>query len=115
MEAHEKWFGVRCLFRHREGTYEERVTIWPASSFEEAIEKAEEEAREYVADIGTTYLDFAQAYGPVMTRDLEEAHSLEAGVEVFSLMRDSDLDPDAYIAAFFATGAERQRPVEGTD
>lgn len=115
MEADEKWFGVRCLFRHREGTYEERVTIWRASSLDEAIEKSEEQAREYMADIGTTYLGFAQAYGPAMTRDHEEATNLEAGVEVFSLMRVSDLEPDEYIDAFFATGTEREQRGEDTD
>lgn len=33
------------------------------------------------------------------------------GVEVFSLMRDSDLASEDYISRFFDTGAEHQRPV----
>jgi len=30
------------------------------------------------------------------------------GAEVFSLLRESDLEPDAYLDAFFDTGTERQ-------
>lgn len=33
------------------------------------------------------------------------------GAEVFSLMRDSDLEPDDYLDAFFSTGNERQGDV----
>ncbi|HMO64910.1 MAG TPA: hypothetical protein PKE47_06765, partial [Verrucomicrobiota bacterium] len=32
------------------------------------------------------------------------------GCEVFSLLRESDLEPRQYLKAFFATGFERQQP-----
>lgn len=63
------WYGVRCVFQHGpadiEGTsYEERVTLWRAASFDEAIESAEQEARQYADDLGdVTYLDLASDVG----------------------------------------------------
>jgi hypothetical protein len=104
------WYGVRCLFQHRpvdaEATsYEERITIWRAGSFDEAIELAEAEATEYAAareDV--TDLGLVQAYG------LSELPG--QGAEVFSLIRDSALAPDDYLDQFFDTGAERQQDVE---
>lgn len=101
------WFGVRCLFRVLEGSFEERVTIWRARSHEEAISMPEAEALEY-ADVleGVEYLDLAQSY---LIGDRPEH-----GSEVFSLVRDSDLSDDDYLDTFFNTGGERQRPVDET-
>jgi hypothetical protein len=107
----QRWFGVRCLFRHGGGHYEERITVWPARTLDDAIQQAEEEAGEYVDGLDCEYVGLAQAYGPVMTRAIDEARSLEAGIEVFSLIRDSELAPRDYIDRFFDTGAERQRDV----
>jgi len=98
------WFGVRCVFHDPEGTYEERVTVWKADMFEEAVLLAESEAKEYAAEIGAEFLGFAQAY--VMPD--EPGH----GSEVFSLLRDSDLDPDEYLDTFFDTGAEREAALD---
>ncbi len=92
------WYAVRCLFKIEPSTYEERITIWLAKSPEEAIDKAEGEAIEY-ADELEEYLGFAQSFH--LFNDPTD------GSEVFSLMRDSDLDPDQYIARFFDTGGER--------
>jgi hypothetical protein len=101
------WFGVRCVFEHEsddaEHSYEERVTLWRAGSFDEAIALAEAEAIEYAATLGRTrYLGLAQAY---VLAD-EPGH----GAEVFSLIRDSELAPDEYLDAFFDTGTEYQQP-----
>lgn len=45
------WYSVRCVFRcrtrRRWRIYEERINVWCAHSFEEAISKAEAEAAEY--------------------------------------------------------------------
>jgi hypothetical protein len=50
------WFAVRCVFRGtKELTlYEERVTLWRADSFEDAIERAEAEADEYTGSRSVT-------------------------------------------------------------
>lgn len=103
------WFGIRCLFRFCDGTYEERVTIWHADDFDAAIQLAENEAAEYATTAGdradaTEYLGLAQAF----EMSQEPGH----GAEVFSLLRDSSLDGDAYVEAFFDTGAERQSAAE---
>jgi len=104
--APERWYGVRCVFRHRgleDGTdrvYEERVTLWSAERFADAIERAEAEAREYAAQVGAKYLGLAQAY---RSDDVPGD-----GAEAFSLMRTSPLKPTRYLDAFFDTGAERQ-------
>ncbi len=36
-------------------------------------------------------------------------NAIANGLEVFSLLRDSDLDPPAYLDRFFDTGTEHQR------
>ena len=97
------WYAVRCVFRGtKEPTfYEERVTLWRAGSFEDAIERAEAEAGEYTDVLSLRYLGLAQAY--------KLADEPGEGAEVFSLHRESDLDADAYLTAFFDTGTERQR------
>lgn len=107
-ERSSGWYAVRCVFAF-EGlsedaarTYEERVTLWRASSHDEAIERAEAEARDYAAVLAPAeYVELAQSY------ELPDAPA--DGVEVFSLMRDSDLTPSAYLDAFFETGMERQQ------
>jgi hypothetical protein len=107
----EPWYGVRCLFVHRGRKdappgfemYEERIVLVRASSFDEAIERAEAEAARYVEDLGDAeYLGDAEAF---------HVFGSEVGdlTEVFSSMRDSDLDPDAYVRTFFQTGRERAR------
>ena len=108
------WFGVRWVFRmlvdgEPTNTYEERVTVWRADSFEQAIELAEREAATHAdTEAGISeYLGIAQAF-----RTSISASTIEPGDEVFSLMRDSELEPPQYIDRFFDTGSERQNPVD---
>jgi hypothetical protein len=99
------WYSVRCIFRGLEPhTYEERVTIWMAHSFDEAIQNAEREAAVYVASNGFEYLGLAQGF------KLSEKPA--NGAEVFSLIRSSHLNPQDYVTAFFDTGTEFQRDVK---
>ncbi|WP_202976559.1 hypothetical protein [Curtobacterium sp. HSID17257] len=100
----DRWFAVRCVFRYRPGTYEERIVTVLATSAEDAIAKAEDDAAEYADTLGAEYLGLAQSY--------ELFDEPGDGAEVFSLMRDSDLPDDAYLDAFFDTGGERQRDME---
>jgi len=95
------WYSVRCIFRWLgPPTYEERITIWQGSSLDEAIELAESEAHSYAELTGSEFLGLSQAY--------EISDGPMTGAEVFSLLRESDLEPDAYLDAFFDTGTERQ-------
>jgi hypothetical protein len=103
------WYAVRCVFSLESPpkvggqTYEERVTLWQAGTAEEALERAETEARQYAAaieDSPSTYLGLAQSFRP--------SDSPGDGAEVFSLLRTSDLGPSAYLDAYFDSGTEHQ-------
>jgi hypothetical protein len=98
-----QWYAVRCFFHWRDpyDSYEERITVWRATSPEEAIELAEQEAAEYGDTGSCDYLNLAQVY------HLGD-EAIQPGTEVFSLLRDSDLEPKDYLDTFFDTGTERQ-------
>ena len=108
------WFAVRCLYRmgwppadasFDGNRYEERITLWRANSSDEAIAKAEAEAEAYAAVIEeapSEYLGLGQSYA------LADS-ATEDGAEVFSLIRDSNLDAERYIDTFFETGDEHLR------
>ena len=105
-EPTSQWYGVRCIFGFESPsgtgqTYEERVTLWQATSEDQAIALAETEAATYAADGDASYLGFAQSY--------RLATDPGQGAEVFSLMRDSQLPPDEYLDSYFDVGTERQR------
>lgn len=79
----------------------ERLTLWAVPHFKTAVGTAEREARDYADSIpGCTYVGLSQAY--------QLPESPGHGTEVFCLMRDSALEPDAYLSAFSDTGTERQ-------
>ncbi|MGH9104802.1 MAG: hypothetical protein ACRDZX_03000 [Acidimicrobiales bacterium] len=111
------WFAVRCVFHHvhnrpggpqdlrpGEHAYEERVTLWFAATADDAIEMAETEAEQYASAAGSDYTGLAQSYW----LEDEPGH----GEVAFSLMRKSQLQPDAYIDSFFDTGQEYEDSLE---
>jgi hypothetical protein len=111
------WFAVRCVFHAGpnkpgspqdltpgEHAYEERITLWYATTADEAIELAEQDADQYAAAAGAEYTGLAQSYW------LEEDPG--QGAVAFSLMRKSQLQPEAYIDAFFDTGLEYEDTLE---
>lgn len=83
--------------------YEERITAWNAESLDAAIELAESEAKAYAEDKNFEALDLFQGYWL-----FDEVGILPQGAEIFSLLRESDLENDTYLDAFFDTGHERQ-------
>lgn len=98
-------YSVRCIFRwapHPEQKakhlYEERITLWQADNIDHAIQLAEQEAEAYASE-DMEFLGFSQAYAL-----FEQVQA--NGIEVFSLLRHSDLEPDDYIDAFFDTNKE---------
>jgi hypothetical protein len=102
-------FSVRTVLRWRPRVgqrkrflYEERITLWKAESLDEAIELAEMEAKVYAGG-ERQYLDLLQAFW--LSEEFILPHQ---GVEVFSLLRESDLEPKAYLDTFFESGFERQ-------
>ena len=109
MERPLRWYGVRMVFRalqREENVFEERVTIWKAASFAEAIEQAEVEAADYAdPEVGIwEYTGLAQAFETYIPD-----RAPEPGDEVFSLLRTSELDTEEYLDRFFDTGGERQQ------
>ena len=81
--------------------YEERITLWQADSIDDAIEAAEREALRYSEQNGFTFIKLSQAFWMF-------SHLEGDGVELFSLLRESDLDPAAYLDFFHDTGFERE-------
>lgn len=101
----ERWFAVRHVVRNGRA-FEERITLWSAEGFEAAIESARREAERYAKlDSSWELLDLFQAY------DVGD-DELADGSEVFSLIRESDLEADEYVERFFATGAELEGGTE---
>jgi hypothetical protein len=103
----EPWYAVRCVISFDgdstgEGSrlYEERITLWRAQGFDEAIERAEAEAREYVQVLNGKYTGLAQAF------HLAVEGVVGDGDEIFSLTRRSELAPRDYLDRFFSTGQE---------
>jgi hypothetical protein len=94
------WYSVRCIIEHGGGAYEERITLWETAAFDHAIELAEADAEAYAAGLGgSEYAGLAQVFALAAP----PGH----GAEVYSLVRDSELDTNEYIDAFFDTGRER--------
>jgi len=100
-------FSVRCIFKWSPRAdqklkylYEERITLWQAENLEQAIEFAENEASEY-SDESCEFLGLSQGYTMF---ELTQGN----GIEVFSLLRESNLEPELYLESFFKSGSERQ-------
>jgi hypothetical protein len=96
------WYAVRCVFRLVPPVerYVERIALWQAESFEDAIAFAEPDAEERAKREGLDYLGFADAF---RTHQMHHDHP-DHGDEVFSLLRDSRLGPQEYVEAFFTAG-----------
>ena len=101
-------YSVRCIveipkeeFNSLAYLYEERITVWTATDIDQAIDKAITEVKDYCEANGYKFTGLSQAYW--MTEDLPAD-----GVEIFSLLRESDLSSGEYLDAFFSTGNERQ-------
>ena len=105
---HLAWYAVRCVFASAPpaaggNRYEERITLWRATTAEHAIQRAEAEATAYANTITGTPDTFLESYW---------LHDEPAdGTEIFSLIRDSNLEPTAYLDTFFDTGNEREQHI----
>lgn len=87
--------------------YEERITLWRAASFEDAVERAQHEAQEYAAILtDAKYVKLAQVFHLAIEGGVGD------GDEIYSLMRESSLAPDDYLNRFFDTGSERDSEIE---
>ncbi len=101
----EPWYGVRLVYKlmgFEKQAYEERVLIVRAASFTEAVHRAEQRSKAYESST-TEYIGYAMAFH-IFDQD---GPCLGSGVEVFSLIRESDLGVDEYLNRFHDTGNER--------
>jgi hypothetical protein len=96
------WFAVRHVIQNVD-SFEERITLWDVPSHDDAIARAEMEAAEHVVALGEPYKVL------VLFQSFELFGPPGDGVEVFSLIRDSELTADEYVDSFFDTGSEHQR------
>ncbi|GAA1373007.1 hypothetical protein GCM10009638_06200 [Luteococcus sanguinis] len=94
---------MRVVFDDGTVMYEERITLWKARDFEEAIAKAEQELDEYCDSSTFVNCGIYQCFQLFETP--------ESGAEVFSLMRRSALSSDEYVTRFFETGDEREEGI----
>jgi hypothetical protein len=92
------------------------VLIVRAKSFADAVHQAEQYSKDYEHET-TRYLGYAMAFHIFD----EDGPCLGPGVEVFSLMRESDLNDDDYLDRFHDTGNEcagdylRDEPEDSTN
>ena len=114
--GHERqWYSVRRVIQHRPGTFEERITLWLSLSSEEAVELSAAEAEEYAQTLEAEDLGLAQCFLlddfllrlAQYDRPAQLPPAVSSGAEVFSLIRDVQMDAGAYLRTYFATGNER--------
>ena len=106
-----QWFTVRTVVhRHDERVYQERITLWRRATADEAAEAALAESAEYAADEGAVDCGLAQVFEPYGD-DVGGSAAAAEGCEIFSLVRQSDLEPGAYLDTFFDTGREQQQMI----
>ena len=87
-------------------SYEERTVLFHEVAFENAIAKARKEAEDYIQDSEMITTDYFSAF-EIYT------DGFESGTEVFSLIRDSDMENNDYVNSFYDTGGERVGPTDG--
>ncbi|PCJ96015.1 MAG: hypothetical protein COA45_11490 [Zetaproteobacteria bacterium] len=111
MENEKEWFSVKGIFRwfmkETGGTssFEERIVIFQAMSFDDAIKLAENEAKEYCKEDAT-------ANFKIESLGLWNAFSLSDGAiqnktEVYSNLVDSDLSTKQYIEKYYPESGAR--------
>ncbi len=104
----EPWYGVRLVYRltgSAEPAYEERLLLVPAVNSAAAIARAERISRDTDESDTAIYTEYAMAFNIFD----EHGDSLGDGVEVFSLIRKSELNVADYLDRFHDTGTECTR------
>ena len=93
----KRLYSAQCIFLHSDQghgpkqMYEERIILVRATNADAAIERAEEEAREYTRDLaGCNYVGYINVF------EMDD-EKLTDGSEIFSSMQASDLRPEEYL------------------
>lgn len=98
----QSWYGVRSIIRSDRTvdgkpcrTFEERIVLFRAATFEEALAKGETEAKQYTADWpNQKALDHLVAFH-IHNDELRE------GVEVWSCIRGLDMTDEEFVRKFY--------------
>ncbi|MEO2013024.1 MAG: DUF4288 domain-containing protein [Fuerstiella sp.] len=101
----EPWYGVRLVYRLADSAaaaFEERILIVRADDSDSAIARAEDISQENYESETTIYTDCAVAFHIFHNN----SDGLGDSVEVFSLIRKSDLSVNEYLDRFHDTGNE---------
>lgn len=101
----EPWYSAKMIFgtydrvSGRRMTYEERIVLFRANSFEHAIELAEEEAQRYCEGLndGKWQTRFEGFIDVFHLFDSNVGH----GTEIYSNMRESELDAKEFIDRYY--------------
>jgi hypothetical protein len=88
--------------------YEERVVLFRASSFGEAIERAERHAEKYASELDGSYIRYCNAYR-LFEDAIQDGVALQDATEVFSLMREVSMPPNEFLNRYHDDGTERTR------
>jgi hypothetical protein len=76
------------------------ITLWKATTFEEAHKLAWEEARTYAAEAKCIFLERSDAFHLFDDK-------IMVGTELYSTMRGSNFKPEQYISTFIETKRDR--------
>jgi hypothetical protein len=90
-----KWFGIRSIYlfgMKNDGTniFEERIVVFTASSSDEALSKAEHEAKEYATSL-------QMSVHPYMVLYWQDGEALIDGYEVWSELYESSEDIESFV------------------
>lgn len=119
-ENENTWYAVKGLFRwyFKEtgdtSNFEERVVVFWASSFDEALDLAEKEAITYCTEDPTANFRI-ESLNAYMAYLIDEP--IVSGVEVFSRLMDSDLTSEKFLRRYYPKSHEhktRTREVKGS-
>jgi hypothetical protein len=105
MDKH--WYGVKCIFEHGglseepgAHVYEERVVVLRASTFDEAMIRAEEEAEQYASRRNAVYCGYCNSFS-IAVSELADLS------EVYSVMREMKMGADEFVDHYYDDGTDK--------
>lgn len=85
--------------------YEERITLYSHVNYDDALRDSDRDSSLYEKECEVFDIGFLESYEGF---DGIELSSPISGLEIFSLMRESDLPQMEYVKQYFDTGSERR-------
>lgn len=110
-EPPEYFFSAKCVFRTEmiedgrpTSVFEERIIFVKSREFDDAFEKAQKAAVKYAGEnqTGKNKTIFLACVGIFIVQD-----PIDEGVEIFSMLRESNMSSADYLKLHYQTGSER--------